>query len=104
MEVECINYKEVGTGTFSGFADIYIPEYKLEILGCTLFKKDEKRWLNLPVRVYKNHEGIEKYSPIIRFREQNEFREFCIKAKEAVDRYNVQVPEKAQTYEEMKGE
>jgi hypothetical protein len=87
MIVECIRYRPVNVGTFAGFADLYIHEYNLEILGCTLYKKEDKRWLNLPVRTYKNNDNEEKYSSIIRFRDQKDFRDFCKLSKDAIDKF-----------------
>jgi hypothetical protein len=87
MLLECIRYKPVDVGTFCGFADMYIQDLGIEILGCTLYKKDGKRWLNPPVRNFTAPDGEEKYSPIIRFREQKNFKDFCTLSKEAIDTF-----------------
>jgi len=83
-----MKYKCINKGTFVGYADFYFPDIKIEIFSCTLHKKDEKRWVNLPVRAYKDQDGQEKYSPIIRFRDQDQFHDFCVRAKVAIDAFN----------------
>lgn len=87
MQIECKKFTPVNIGSFCGFADIYIYDFKLEIIGCTLYKKDDKRWLNLPVRSYKNDNGDDRYSHIIRFSEQKDFRDFCEQSKNAIDKF-----------------
>lgn len=85
MKIECTRFREIKTGTFVGFADIYLPELAIEIFGCTLHKKGDMRWINLPVRTYNAKDGDEKYSPIVRFRDPITYTEFCTDAKIAID-------------------
>jgi len=85
--ITCLKYRAIDTGSFCGFVDLYIHDLDIEVYGCTLYKKDDKRWLNLPVRPYQNSQGEEKYTHILRFRDQAKFREFCTTAKAAVDKY-----------------
>ena len=86
MIIECMTYKEAGIGTFAGYADLYLPELGLEIFNCTMHKKDGRRWVNLPVRSYKKGPE-ERFFPILRFRDQQKFKDFCICAKEAIDKF-----------------
>lgn len=92
MKIECISYRPVTKGSFIGFCDFHLLDYSMEIRGCTLYSKDDKRWINLPTRAYKNKEGQDKYSQIVRFRDQTEYQEFCASAKEAVDAFIAQMP------------
>jgi hypothetical protein len=87
MLIECKRYKEIKKGTFIGYADLTLSEIGIEVFGCTLHQKDEKRWVNLPSRTYKDLTGTDKHAPIIRFSDPSKFREFCICAKESVDNY-----------------
>lgn len=87
MIIECTRYKPIQHGTFTGFADFFFPSMGIEVHDCTIHKKDNQRWVNLPVRMYKDLDGKDKFSPFIRFRDPKDFREFCVKAKEALDKY-----------------
>lgn len=88
MDIECKNFRPIKGGNFLGFADLILKDLGIELFGCTLYEKDSRRWVNLPTRSYKNKEGVEKYSQIVRFTRQETYREFCEKAKEAIDRYD----------------
>jgi hypothetical protein len=87
MDIKCIRYRPASVGAFRGFADFAINDLAIEIFGCTVYHKDGKRWINLPVRSYKNDKGEEKYAPVVRFVEQTSFRTFCENAKIALDEY-----------------
>lgn len=87
MQIECVNFRAINVGNFLGFADFYLSEYGIEIHGCTLYKKDDRRWINLPTRTYKSKDGQERYAQVVRFREQGAYRDFCTMAKEAVDAF-----------------
>jgi hypothetical protein len=87
MDLECFGYKKIDTGTFAGFADIFIKNYSIEVYGCTVYKKGDRRWVNLPIRTFKTPDGEEKYAPVLRFREPKDFRDFCECAKRAIDIY-----------------
>lgn len=93
MQIECKKFTHVNIGSFCGFADIYIHDFKLEIIGCTLYKKEDKRWLNLPVRAYKGENGEERYSHIVRFSDPKDFKDFCALSKDAIDRFVESVEE-----------
>lgn len=87
MKIECLTYRPVSKGSFIGFCDLHIIDLGIEIRGCTMYSKDERRWINLPTRAYKNAGGEEKFSQIVRFRDQAQYQEFCADAKEAVDAF-----------------
>lgn len=87
MQIECVSFREINAGNFVGFADLYLNEFGLELYGCTLYKKDEKRWINLPTRSYKSKDGQDRYSQVVRFREQSAYRDFCTLAKQAIDAF-----------------
>jgi hypothetical protein len=87
MLIKCLDFRRLSCGTFEGFADIYIVDYRLEIYGCTLHVKDGKSWINMPSRAYKNIRGDEKFSPIVRFANPGEYKEFCEEAKRVVQEF-----------------
>ncbi len=82
--IECINFREHISGTLLGFANLFVPKWGLEIYGCSLHKKGDRRWLNLPSREYQE-EGEKKYASTMRLREKDHYEFFCRQAKEAVD-------------------
>lgn len=77
-------YRECKKGTLQGFMDIYLPKLKWTIKSCGLFyKEDEDRyWVNLPARTYKDPNGVERYAYIIDMPKEMK-EEFCTKALEA---------------------
>lgn len=87
MHIECKRYKAINKGTFVGYADLFLPEIGIEIFGCTLHQKDEKRWVNLPSKSFKTNKGVDKFSPIVRFKDPSAFKDFCICAKESIDNF-----------------
>lgn len=87
MIIKCLEFRKLACGTFYGFADLYLEDYRLEIYGCTLHKNDGKTWLNMPSRSYKNLKGEEKFSPIVRFANPSEYKEFCEEAKKVIQKF-----------------
>lgn len=77
-------FRECKKGTLQGFLDIYLPKIKWTLKGCGLFlNADENRyWVNLPARTYKDPEGKERYAYIIDMPKEMK-EEFCTKALEA---------------------
>ena len=90
MEIICTKYTSIPFATFLGYADFYLPEKGIEILSCTLHKKDKRRWLNLPSKSYMDGKE-EKFRPIIRFKDPKEFREFCLLGKKEIDNFKESV-------------
>ena len=85
MDVICTKYVHIPNGTFVGFADFFLPDKGIEILSCTLHKKDSRRWINLPSKSFMDGNN-EKFRNIIRFKDPKDFREFCLKGKKEIDR------------------
>lgn len=66
MEVK--NYKSISKGCLLGKFDIEIKEWGgLTIMDCTLFQKDEKRWITLPSREYQTKDGQKKHFGLVKF-------------------------------------
>lgn len=88
MTIECIKFSSHSNGTLIGFADLWIPRMGLEIYGCTLMKKDGKRWLNLPSREYVDRAtGEKRFSKVLYFRGKEHSRLFGEAAKKAIDKW-----------------
>ena len=84
--LECTRFKSFSKGYLLGFADIYVEKWGIEILGCKLFQKEGRRWLQLPSTEYEK-DGETKYSPLFKFKDENHWKEFVKQAKDAVDEY-----------------
>lgn len=87
MLIECIRYKPINHGYFQGYADFLFPEIGIEIYGCTLHKKESKRWINLPIRADRNKDGTYTFAHIVKFKDQKAFRNFCVEAKISIDKF-----------------
>lgn len=87
MEIECMDYKELPHGSFLGFADFYLAEQKIEILGCTVHSKDGKRWVNFPARHFQYEDGRDGYQTMVKFRNPEMYREFCCQSKIILDKF-----------------
>lgn len=74
-------------GFLQGFADIYVPEWKVTINGCKLFQKNNQRWVNLPDKEFKKQDETIGYAPIIRFDTKEEQQEFSNRAKAAIEQF-----------------
>lgn len=88
MSIEVINYKPFEKGSLVAFVDLYVPKMGLEIYGCSIHRKDDGRWLNLPSKEYQDKEtGETKWSSVIRFRDKDHFAKFCKAALHVVDEH-----------------
>ena len=84
MTIEIINYRETkSNSSLIGFVDVYISTFGLEIIGCTIFEKDGRKWVSLPQKEYVK-DGKKQYSPINRFRDRAKQDAFSRAVIEAV--------------------
>lgn len=82
-----MKFVRINRGHFLGFADLYLPECGIEIKGCTLYENNGARWVNLPSKEYVDEHNERKYAYVIRYRNDEKYKEFCRLAKEAIDKY-----------------
>ena len=87
MTIEIIKYKPHQKGALLGFVDFYVPKMGLEIYGSSIYQKDGRKWVNLPTKEYKNKDGENKWSFVVRFREKEHSTAFSKAILEAVDRW-----------------
>lgn len=85
MTIECIRFKEYKKGSLLGFADVYIKKWDLELYGLSLFEKEGKKSISFPSREYEK-EGEKKKSSYYRMRDANNFKLFCEKIQEAIEK------------------
>lgn len=70
-----------------GFADFYVPKWGIEIIGCGLYMKEGRRWINFPSKEFTNPQGEKKFMPHIKFREKSHKDAFCEMAKKAIAKW-----------------
>lgn len=85
--IECLKYKSYNNGVLQGFADFYVDKWGIEIIGCAVFMKDGKRWINFPSKEFTNAEGEKGYAPSLKFREREHMDAFANEAKKAIDEW-----------------
>lgn len=84
-KITCLEFRSHQAGILQGFAKLHVEAWGVEIDGCKVFMKNGQRWLKLPDREYKNAEGEQKWSPIVRFVERAHQDLFSQRALDAVD-------------------
>jgi hypothetical protein len=82
--IECIRYKPVNKGALLGFADLYIPQFDLEIYGCGVFQKDTHVWITMPSKETINDQGLKQYFSHLRFRDRTRMDSFSHEALQAI--------------------
>lgn len=91
--IECVNFKKYEKNTLKGFADFKLPDLGIEIFGCALHEKGNRRWVNLPAKEFQNDQNETKYMPIMKFIEKEAYDQFVVKALDAIDKYQPQEQE-----------
>ena len=85
--LECTRFKAHEVKCLRGFADIYVPQWGIEIPGFTLYVKDGQRWVNLPGQEYTDREGNKKHRPIFFFRDKENWEPFKLQVRDAIDKW-----------------
>jgi hypothetical protein len=85
--IEIINYKEVNRNTLKGYADVYLPNSKLEIFGCSYHVKDGREWVSMPQKEIAQSDGTKKYFSVVRYRETPHRDSFSRHVIEAIKNY-----------------
>lgn len=68
-----VEYRKVeNKKNLKGYLDIYVPEKKWLIKGCSIFANRGKFWVNMPSRPYKNETGETKYADIIQMHKEDQ--------------------------------
>lgn len=85
--IECLKFKAVEKGALIGYADFHLPTMGIEIFGCAVFMSNGKRWISMPSREFKDHEGNKKFIPLFRFREKEQQQSFNKQGWVAIQEY-----------------
>lgn len=85
--IECMKFKPVEKGALIGYADFYLSSLDIEIFGCAVFMSNGKKWISMPSREYKDHEGNKKFIPLFRFRQKEQQQSFNKQGWIAIQEY-----------------
>lgn len=85
--IEIKHFNPYNKGCCVGFFDIFIHKMGIELNGCSLNKKDNQKWINVPSKEYKNKEGLTKYAPIFRFINKEHHKLFKMECLKAIETY-----------------
>lgn len=85
--IECMKFKALEKGALIGYADFYVSSMGIEIFGCAVFSSNGKKWISMPSREFKDHEGNKKFIPLFRFREKEQQQSFSKQAWLAIQEY-----------------
>lgn len=99
MLIECLkfesNYFKPPESSLIGFADLYLPEIGMEIHGCFVFEKDDRKWINLPKNHYLDEDKKKVYYSFLRFSDREAANNFNKAALEAIELFESKKPKKS---------
>ena len=87
MGIEVVTFRKFERKSLQGFLTLHLTVIGLQIKDCTLNASNEKRWIGLPSKAYKDEAGVTKYAPILSFPDKTIYWAFQKAALEAVDKY-----------------
>jgi len=97
-KIECIRFKPYSKGPLQGFADFYVTPWGIEINGFSVYKKDDKQWINLPGQPYEDKDGSKKFKPVFFFKEKENWENFMYQLKQALESYRSKHAEPQESY------
>lgn len=90
MEIK--NYKAINKNTLIANFSLLIPKWgNFIIREIAYFKKDNKRWISFPCRIYEK-DGEKKYFPYMAFGEDSTFKTFQEKVLALLDEFLAKNP------------
>ena len=87
MSIEITKFRKFEKNTLIGFFTVRLSNIGLEIRDCSLHRKDGKKWIGLPSKPYKDSDGNEKYSYIVKFYEKDKWDTFQKAVLQELDKY-----------------
>jgi hypothetical protein len=73
--ITVVNPRKLNKGALIGFFDVTLPS-GIKLNGCTLLKKDGKRWIGLPSREWAKPDGSKSYVPIVEIPDRSDRNRF----------------------------
>jgi hypothetical protein len=84
-EFQITDWRPRQTGTLQAFFTLTSPSGMI-IRGCSVHKKTDRRWVNMPSREYAL-QGERKFEPVIAFTDRQAEDRFRLLALDAIDRH-----------------
>lgn len=81
--IECTKFKYIGKGSLVGIADLFVPQFGMDIYGCSVFQKDGRKWLTFPSKEVEIN-GAKKFFQHMRFRKHESMDNFTAQAMKAI--------------------
>lgn len=85
--ISILKFNPYFKGPLRGFFDIQMTKIGVEISGCTLMRKGNNYWVNLPSREWTDSQGEVKYHPVFKFIEDAHNKALKSKLLEMVLQY-----------------
>ena len=93
--VTCTSWTSFERNTLQGFADLFLRAVQLNLRGCAVHKKGDRRWVQLPAKpqldtnreLIRDEGGKIQYAPIANFDSREVSDRFSEAALKAIDAY-----------------
>ena len=76
MAIQISDFRPYEKNTLQGFLTVLLSDMGLEIKDIALHRKDGKRWLQLPAKLYRKPDGSQGWSYIVSFNTKKDFKLF----------------------------
>jgi hypothetical protein len=76
MQISIDEFNPHKRNTLQGFFTVILEDYKLEIPGFSLHKKEESRWIELPSKAPTDGKDGDKWPKVIQFYDTRKEKEF----------------------------
>jgi hypothetical protein len=78
------NLKLTDKNTLKGVVDIAVPRWHLMLRGCLWHRKNDREWINFPLREWTDRSGTNQYAILIEFTDRETSSRFQTAALAAV--------------------
>ena len=85
--VTCLEFRVFDKNTLKGFVTLRLEPPGMEIQGCSVHSKGDKRWVNFPAKQYTTEDGEKHWQNLVTLDEGSAYWLFQDLACEAIDLY-----------------
>ncbi len=87
MSIQLKDFRPFKKNSLQGFITLYLPGAGLEIRDCSLFEKDERRWVSLPSRSFQKDDGTTAWANVVSIPDEDRYQKFQNETIKALDVY-----------------
>ena len=73
--IEVLNLRQINKGALESFVNIKLIPIGLIINKISVFRKEDKRWINMPQEIFEE-QGVKKYYTLVRFEDPLQMKKF----------------------------